>query len=299
MASNKREYSLIDLGALRDKKVVCLTLDIEQDYGDLLDTPCYEGLQHVPDLVSFFKEKSVPLTCFVQGSLLETHPAQVKQFSALDVDFELHSYSHPKPRQRIIEREIERGKEVYRKFFGKDPIGYRAPLGVINTHDYGILASHGFKFDSSIAPSVRLGVFNELLKPRQPYLMNNFNMVEFPITMFSGVVRVPMSLSYLKLFGKSWLMRIFSWPNFILFYFHIHDLFELDSASQLPLKGFNPIYRLIYTPLYRMIFRSIYQKQKGSGFTILDELITAFRQRGYTFYRLDDVYKSVMKQRER
>ena len=56
---------------------------------------------------------------------------------------------------------------------------------------------------------------------------------------------------------------------------HPHDLFELETASQLPLSKF--------TPLYRLIFNRIYQTQNGNGLSILDGLITLFQQKGYEF----------------
>ena len=285
MGSSKSEYILCDLDSLKNKKVVCLTLDVEQDYGADLAEPSYEGLRHIPDLVNFFKQRDVPLTCFVQGSLFESHPVQIEQLSALDAEFELHSYSHPKPKKRDTEFEVKRGKEAYREFFGKDPVGYRAPLGVINDSDYQVLAGHGFKFDSSIFPSLRPGVFNELRKPRKPYFLNNHEIVEFPVTVFSGIARIPVGLSYIKLLGQSFLLKTFDWPNLVVCYFHLHDLFELDSANKLPLRG--------KTPLYRLIFRRIYQKQRGIGFAILDRLVTAFQRKGYTFSRLDSIYESI------
>lgn len=292
MASSKQEYTIIDLGNFKYKRVACLTLDVEQDYGDLLNEPSYEGLQHIPNLVNFFKERKVPLTCFVQGSLLETHPVEIKRLFTLDIEFELHSYSHPGPKQMNVELEVERGKEAYRKFFGKEPIGYRAPLGVINRKDYEILAAKGFKFDSSVFPSIRLGVFNNLCKPTKPYLVNNRKIVEFPLTVVSKLIRVPITLSYIKLLGKPYLylLKTFNLPNLIVFGFHLHDLFQLSSSNKIPLEK--------SSPMYRLIFNRIYRKQKGNGLATLDEFIAILHQKGYMFCRLDSIYESMMKQRE-
>ena len=289
MASNKGEYTVIDLANFRNNKVVCLTLDVEQDYGELLDEPSYEGLQHIPELVEFFKERNISLTCFVQGSLFETHPARIKQLSALDVEFELHSYSHPEPKEANVEFEVERGKEAYRRFVDKDPVGYRSPLGVINGEDYAILASNGFRFDCSIFPSVMPGVFNNLRKPTKPYLLNNSKMIELPFTVLSNAIRIPIALSYIKLFGKPYfyLLKTFHLPNLIIFNFHLHDLFELSSSNKIALRKFSPIYRLVYNRIYR--------KQKNNGFAILDELITTFQRKGYMFSKLLDIYQSIIR----
>ena len=279
------------MGILKGKKVACLTLDVEQDYGELLSEPSHEGLQHIPDLVAFFKEKDTPLTCFVQGSLLETHPSQVEQLSTLDVEFELHSYSHPAPRESNSEHEIKRGKEAYSKFFAKDPIGYRAPLGVINEKDYHTLARYGFKYDSSIFPSIRPGAFNNLSKPTKPYFLNHPRIFEFPLAVFSDIFRIPMSLSYIKLMGPFYLylLKTFRLSNLIIFGFHIHDLFELSSSSKIPLEK--------SSTLYRLVFSRVYHKRKANGLAILDRLITILRQKGYNFYRLSEIYQAASQPR--
>ena len=287
MSSRKEEYSNINMGSLGDKKVVCLTLDVEQDYGDLLDEPSYEGLEHIPEVVAFFREKNIPLTCFVQGSLLETHPAFIEQMSTLDIEFELHSYSHPSPKKRNIEFEVGKGKEAYREFFGEDPLGYRAPLGVIDGRDYEILASHGFKFDSSISPSIRPGTFNNMAKPTKICLVNKFKIIEFPFTVFHSMIRIPLAISYIKLLGRPffYLLKILPLPNLIIFGFHLHDLFGLSSANKLSLEKFSPVYRLV--------FSRIYIRQSNDGLAILDEIVALFQERGYVFCRIDDIYKSI------
>lgn len=288
MVSSKN--SIIDFSKLSNKKVACLTLDIEQDYGDLLENPSYEGLEHVPELVKILKEKNIPLTCFVQGSLLESHSTQIESFFALDVEFELHSYSHPGSKSINTRFEIEKGREAYRRFFGENPLGYRSPLGIINDQDYEILTANGFKFDSSVFPSLRPGVFNNLRKPTKPYHINGLGITEFPFTVFSDVIRIPIALSYLKLIGKPYiyLLKAFSLPSLIIFCFHLHDLFELSSSNKIPLKE--------YPLIYRKIFRKIYQERK-SGLLILEEFIKILQKKEYMFLKLIDVYKMMPKER--
>ena len=282
MALSKDKYTILDFYALREK-VVCLTLDFEQDYGTLLKEPSYEGIDHIPDFVDFFKERNIPLTCFAQGSLLETHPAQVQQLATLDVEFELHSFSHPRAKESNDQLEIERCKHAYLNFFNKEPIGYRYPNGVINKEGYEILAKHGFKFDSSIFPSIRPGSFNNLRKPTKPYRINNHGIIEFPFTVFSNIIRVPIALSYIKLLGKPYLylIKAFNLPAFIVFDFHLHDLFNLNFLDKTLLRKSSIIEGLI--------FRKIYDKD-SEGLVIFDELIAILQKKGYRFQKLVDVY---------
>ena len=274
------------LKTCENKKIACLTLDLEQDYGDLLEEPSYEGLEYISDLVAFFKERDIPLTCFVQGSLFETCPAHIKTLSTLDVEFELHSYSHPGPGKMNTEFEIRRGKEAFRKFLKKDPMGYRSPLGITDREGYEILASNGFRFDSSVFPSLRPGVFNNLRKSIKPYVSSNPEIVEFPLTVFSSIIRIPVALSYIKLLGKPYLylLKTFPLPNLIIFCFHLHDLFQLSSSKKIPLEK--------YSFIYRRTFKRIYQEGK-EGLPVLSELIAILQQKGYTFSKLADVYKTI------
>ena len=290
MVSNKGNYTIIDLANFRNSKVVCLTLDVEQDYGDLLDEPSYEGLQHVPDLVNLFKARNIPVTCFVQGSLFEIHPSAIEQLSALDVEFGVHAYSHPKPKEIDHELEISKGKEAFTKFWGREPITYRSPSGVVDENMFSILPLYGFKFDSSVVPSVRPGAFNNLNKPTGPYFLNDSGIVEFPVTVVSNLIRIPISLSYVKLLGKPYfyLLRSSNLPNLIIFGFHLHDLYTLTSSSNIPFKKFHP--------LYRPIFRRIYTRRSDSGMGLLENLITLFSTKGYRFLKLIDIYDAVSKE---
>jgi len=286
MGSGKGNETILDLGDLKHKKVICLTLDLEQDHADLLDNPRFEGLHHIPNLVNFLKERGIPITCFVQGALLESHPTQIGQLSRLDVEFELHSYSHPVPQKGNFDEEIDKGRRAYREFFSRDPIGYRAPLGVIQESEYGILASNGFRFDSSVFPSLRPGVFNNLRKPTKPYLVRDHKMVEFPAGVLSERLRVPMSLSYVKLLGKPFLcvMKTFHPPNLVVFGFHMHDLFQLGSSNEIPIDR--------YSLVYRIVFKKVYLGNRD-GLSVLDEVIQLFQKKGYTFLKLADVYEAI------
>ncbi len=281
-------YTILNSPALRHIKIACLTLDVEKDYGDLLDQPSYEGVEHIPELVSFFRQKQIPLTCFIQGSLFETHSDKIGLLTELDTELELHSYSHPRPRQTDTRIEVEKGKEAYQKFLGKEPLGYRSPLGVVNDGDYQVLVDNGFKFDSSVFPSLRPGTFNNLSKPNKPFYVNTPRIIEFPFTVFSEVIRIPIALSYIKLLGKPYfyLLKACNLPGLIVFDFHLHDLFKLNSADKIPMNK--------HSLPYRLIFRRIYQKYQD-GLNILDKLITILEEKGYSFQKLIDVYEAVSK----
>jgi len=279
-------YKLVDCPELENERVVCLTLDVEQDYGDLLEKPAYEGLEYIQEFVDFFKGTGIPLTCFVQGSLFETHPDKIEALLHLDAEIELHSYSHPSPEKRDVRFEVERGKKAYHDFLGRPPAGYRSPLGVIGRQDYEILTENGFQFDSSVFPSLRPGVFNNLILPTRPYILNGCNLVEFPLTVLSSFIRIPLALSYIRLVGRPYLhvLRLFPLPNLIIFNLHLHDLFQLSSSSKLPLEE--------VSSYYRWIFHKIYMNN-DDGLIWLGEIIEILQEKGYMFSKLTDIYRTI------
>lgn len=286
MRLGTEQEAVLDLGELRGQKVVCLTLDLEQDHADLLDVPHYEGVIHVPDLAQFLSAREMPLTCFVQGSLLQSHPAEIGCLSTVDVEFELHSYSHPVPGKVKLEKEVCEGKKAYRQYFGRDPVGYRAPLGVMEESGYGILASNGFRFDASVFPSMRPGVFNNLGKPTVPYLIGRHRLVEFPAGVLSNRIRVPMSLSYIKLLGEPFLrlIKAVRLPNLLVFGFHMHDLFPLASSREIPFHR--------YTIAHRVAFRRAYLGGED-GLSIFAEVVRTLGEKGFRFLKLADVYETI------
>jgi hypothetical protein len=52
MDSAKRRDTFIDLKKLKKRKIACSALDLEQDYGDTLDDPSYEGLEQMDAISS-------------------------------------------------------------------------------------------------------------------------------------------------------------------------------------------------------------------------------------------------------
>jgi peptidoglycan/xylan/chitin deacetylase (PgdA/CDA1 family) len=265
---------------LHREKVVCLTLDLEQDYGELLDSPSYEGIERVDEFIQFFQRLNLPLTCFVQGSLFDTHPKSVEALRSLDVDLELHSYTHPNPSTMNFEYEVKAGKDAYFRYMGKFPLGYRSPLASFDVRtDFKILDSNGFKFDSSVCPSFRPGVFSNLLKPTEPYYVKNTKIVEFPVGILSKIIRIPAGLSYSQLLSKKlfYLLKLPLAPSTLVFNFHLADILSLRSWRKLDFKNY-PIY-------YRKIFNKIYS-EKPNGKNNLENFISICYDNQYEFLKL-------------
>ena len=288
--NQSQKYKEVDISRLQNNKRLCLTLDLEQDYGDLFDKPSYDGISYIPDLISFVKKKDIPLTVFVQGSLLEKFPDAIGQLTKLDVEFELHSYSHLRHHNTNTKYEVETGKKAFNKFFGKDPRGYRFPSGIFNNEDYSVLSTNGFQFDSSVFPSIRPGAFNNINMPVVPYYLEEDKIVEIPFTVLSRYLRIPVALSYIKLLGRPYLQLIKSstLPGLIIFNFHMHDLFTLPRAATFNNEKFSL--------LNRVIFKRTYQQKKNEGFLLLERMISIFQERNYDFVKLNVICDLAIKE---
>ena len=127
--------------------------------------------------------------------------------------------------------DLLKGIDAFRSFFGHDPVGYRAPLGKITRNQMEILNSEGFVFDSSVFPSYRPGVYNNMRKPVTPYHpIVGSEFTEYPVAV-SSPFRIPVAQSYLKLFGypyRNYLQRV-SLPKPMIFVSHLHDFFPTDA----------------------------------------------------------------------
>lgn len=216
---------------------LCLTLDLENDW--YFDEPGYDHLtlEYIDEFVELIEALDVPLSVFVVGQTLEQYPEEVDYLSErLDCEFHLHSYQHDTSKSYDFREEVLRGKEVFRNHFGTDPLGYRAPQGNITEDEITLLEELDFEFDSSIFPSYRPGVYNNLSAPLTPYTpAGASSLLEIPPGAFSAI-RIPTSHSYFKLIGRplSSYLSISPLPDVLVYSIHLQDLFKTASHDNLP-----------------------------------------------------------------
>lgn len=222
---------------MSDENLFCLTLDLENDW--YFDEPGYDHLtlEYLDDFIKLFKNIDVPLSIFVVGETIQSYPDEIQRLNEqLECEFHLHSHQHDTSKSYDFRTEIQRGKIVFEEHFGKLPQGYRAPQGNIDLTELKILEEEGFMFDSSIFPSYRPGVYNNLDKPLEPYSPEiTDNLLEIPLGVFKGI-RIPVSHSYFKLFGGT-LSRYLSYsplPNNLIYNVHLQDLYQTESHEKLP-----------------------------------------------------------------
>lgn len=270
--------------SVKESKLACITLDLEAFGSDSNPKAC--RLLNNEDLFmrleKILSRQKVKLTVFVAAKLLEEVPSTIERFASLDPEFELHSYSH-NVADTDSHAEIEKAYNAYVDYFGKKPLGYRAPWGKISRAGLERLAHFGFKYDSSVFPSFRPGVFNNLRSPTQPFQYENTSLVEVPLAVIPKV-RLVVSMSYLKFFGLRLyrsLFKICGMPNPLVFCMHLND-FEVDSEA------------LEDADLPRWV-KFYHARNVDGAFDVFESFLNTLTQQGYRFAYMSELYLGVAK----
>ena len=215
------------------KKLACITLDMEPDYGDpekkirLLENPAF-----LERYIAIINKYNAKVTMFTVTNLFESRGDAFRNLeNQIPLEYSVHSHTHD-PHNACSLDEVQNSKQAYTKFIGKAPIGYRAPIGRIDKAGLGYLLDHDFAYDASVYPSIRPGQFgySNLHMPNIPFRVkraDNKSLIEFPFTAIEKI-RIIFALSYVKLL--SWgmyalLLKIFGLPNQVLLLSHPHDFY--------------------------------------------------------------------------
>jgi polysaccharide deacetylase len=216
-------------------KVICFTIDVEQDFGGLLVKDVYFGKRDLLKLETIVRKYNLKLTAFATGKTLEENPDVLDSLKSMRAEIEQHSYSHPIGHQSKIE-DIKKGLETHEQLLGCKPLGYRAPLGIITKKEALFLEKMGIKFDSSIFPTLFPGRYNRLRFPVIPFMIRESNLIEIPFSVVPKL-RIPISLSFMQLLGLNTFklfFKFFHLPQLIIYDFHIYELGKLPSYVGLP-----------------------------------------------------------------
>ncbi len=256
-------------------RTVILTLDLECDYGTAIQSNAYEAATHTPKLRRFLEKYDLPLSCFLQTEVLDQAPEAVEALeqASVPVDFHAHSHTHPHPERADFEYEIDASLERIMDRFSGNPVGYRFPDGAVPPDGYRLLADRELDFSASLFPSWRPGRFDNRDEPIVPHEPEP-TLIELPFTPFSSRVRVPISVSYLKVLGRPSQALIGRRPpNVIVFDMHMHDLVTPSTIQSLPRP-----------------YRLLYRRNRDQGFAILERFVDDLRTQGYRFATISEVF---------
>jgi peptidoglycan/xylan/chitin deacetylase (PgdA/CDA1 family) len=256
------------------RKIACLTLDMEADF---LDPTGRIRLLEDQDLleryIGIIKSRHAKLTAFLVTSLLPRNGAAYRRLSTqIPVEFAIHSHAHDM-HNPCSPADIKLAVRSFRDFMGQDPLGYRAPGGQINRLSMQTLMDLGFRYDSSIYPTVRPGAvwgYNNLHLPVTPFLVRSDSkcILEVPFASIS-TLRLNFSLSYVKMFG--WracrlMLKFFPLPDQAAVLTHPHDHY------------FHLLKDQVTAPEKPLLLRNA-----RSAFEILEKMLDYLIDAGYEF----------------
>jgi peptidoglycan/xylan/chitin deacetylase (PgdA/CDA1 family) len=259
-----------------DKKI-CYTLDLERDYAGVAPVETYETfsrharLEQFSDLV---RRHDLRLTVFVTGKVLEQHWETLAYFQQVGAEIELHGYDHVLDKA-FAGREVQKGVAVYRSVFGRVPLGYRAPGGVTSPMLMEELVRAGIRYDSSVFPSVRWGMYNNLGSPLGPHLHPRLPLLELPIGVIPWV-RIPIAVSYIRILGfplHKMLLSLFGRPSPIVYLLHLVDLISVEARKRLP-----------------PVLRCVDMRGDGRGFEVFKASVRYFESAGYRSDYMSNLY---------
>jgi hypothetical protein len=263
-------------------KLFAFTLDLEAEYACSVDGyELFKDHAGIENILSGLQSLGVKTTVFIPGIVLDRFPDVIKIFEKHECEFEAHSYSHDCNRPDT-EDEIELSREVYFKYFGRYPTGYRAPQGRISGPGIKALEKQGFLYDSSIFPSYFPDPFKYLFCKRDPHYFKDSKIMEIPLTSISPL-RLTLNIGYIKLFGLDFymkLIKLFSIPDTICTNSHLHDFIHCqDSFGKL-----SPVWQFIFGRNrhkgieYSMRFLE-FIKQEGYRFCYMSEMFALYKDR--------------------
>lgn len=267
------------------KKLTCVTLDMEPDYGDpekrirLLETP--EFLERYISIINKYNAK---VTMFTVTNLFETFGNYFNDLAVrIPLELSVHSHTHD-PRNACSLEEVRNSREAYQKFTGMHPLGYRAPIGRIDKSGLGRLLDHDFEYDASVYPSIRPGEFGyfNLHMPNIPFRVTRADgksLVEFPFTSIE-TIRIVFALSYAKLFGwgiYSILLKTFGLPDIALLLSHPYDFY----FGSIPNNTTSGLERIALT------------RNSSRAFDYFERMLSMLARQGYEFVFVSELYWQV------
>jgi len=263
------------------RKIACLTLDMESDYGDphgkirLLENPTY-----FERYTAIINKHEAKVTMFTVTSLFERFGENFENLGKhIPLEYAAHSHNHD-PRNAASRDEVEKSAQVIRRVNSSSALGYRAPIGQITRQGLGHLLDFGYDYDASVYTSLRPGKFGyaNLHMPNTPFRITRGreSLVEFPFTSLSGV-RIVFGLSYVKLLGwglYSTLWNIFGLPDVALALSHPHDFYFHELAD------FHPA----------SLEKLALSRNARRAFDYYDRMLQALKHQGYEFMHLSELF---------
>lgn len=129
---------------------IAFTIDVEKDFGG----ESYENLKNdVPKLAKMLGKRGIKATFFVTCDCLEKFPGLFRKLKKEGHEIALHGYMHE--RWDILsgkerEEKLNAAMKCFKRVFGENPIGFRAPQFSADFELVKLLDRKKFLYDSSV-----------------------------------------------------------------------------------------------------------------------------------------------------
>ncbi len=261
---------------MTSERLICYTLDLEHDYAGVASYEAYESFSRLAlqeRLADIIRRYDLKLTVFATGKVLEKQGPSVEFFRRLGAEIELHGYAHIWNRHQLV-LEVEKGLRAYEAYFGRRPLGYRSPGGMTSPALFQALAAAGIQYDSSVIPSLRWGVYNNLRSQTRPYRVTGLPLLELPMSVIPKV-RLLVAASYIRLLGLSayrLLFRLCDMPQPLVYLFHLVDVIPSPVRRQL-------------TPFLRVAYRA----RESEAMVYFEATVQYFQNAGFRSWYMSDL----------
>jgi peptidoglycan/xylan/chitin deacetylase (PgdA/CDA1 family) len=147
------------------RAAAAISFDVDAESAILADRPeaaarltvmshqAYGPQVGVPRLLRILERRGLGATFFVPGYTADRHPDAVRAIQDAGHEIGHHGYLHEPVFRATAEEEesyLVRGLEALDRVAGVRPAGYRAPWWETTYRTPGLLARHGFRYDSSL-----------------------------------------------------------------------------------------------------------------------------------------------------
>ncbi|MBR6564549.1 MAG: polysaccharide deacetylase family protein [Clostridia bacterium] len=274
------------------KKYAVFTMDVEA----FSDTECVANsaesvnldlMDGFDEYIRILDKHGIKSTLFTVGSLAPKIIDKLKSSINNGHKLALHSYKHIAPMdvsEETFRNEIKKSKDMLKKLFNTDIVGFRAPYFSLDDKRLNILKELGFKYDSSHL---------DFLKARHTVTLNLKGFKEFSKGIFYDGNFFEFGLSKQKIFGKPYpisgggYVRLSHWGfiksvikqylkqnDYYVFYLHP---FELTTQKIPFLKDLKP-----YDQYYLQYGITSYGKH-------IEQLILLLKKLGYSFVTFEEL----------
>jgi polysaccharide deacetylase family protein (PEP-CTERM system associated) len=185
-----------------------LTVDVEEWYHTCM-VPDYvepgrrpaglaRQLDHLlPELLELFAELGCRATFFTLGEVAQDIPGRVREIAAAGHEVASHGFHHLRVgglSRRRFRADVERSRRLLEDLVGAPVRGYRAPewsLREVANPRLAVLAELGFRYDSSLAPTIGAGRRDNPLFASRLAWAGGAELIELPPLTFAGRLQLP------------------------------------------------------------------------------------------------------------